>query len=263
MSLSQYTFKTEDAQKYGVEEAVILYHIRYWVATNAANNKHNYDGRHWTYNSASSLAELFPFWKRLKCWRLIDSLKAQGAILVGNYNKRGYDRTNWYTVNDDSSISQKQPTEDDENQQTMFQKRTNNGSNLNQQVFKSEQGMFKSEQPIPITNYNYPNTILITPPGVPVGEEKREIKAQLRKEIFVPEWKHKPSPWYQHYLKSSHNEQTFNSLPELARETLWRQTSVWEKLSRSEAKDLFLAELCSLRPKPSVRLPQDINLSDL
>jgi len=109
MSLSHYSFGIEDAIKFGAEEAIILHHFRYWIATNRSNNKHDHDGRFWLYNSHKGLSELFPFFNEQKCKRLIQSLKDQGAILVGNFNKSSYDRTNWYTVNDESSVSQINP----------------------------------------------------------------------------------------------------------------------------------------------------------
>src|ERR1017187_3155579 len=109
MSLAHYSFNTEDAVKYGTEEAIILYHFRYWVTGNKATNTHNHDGRHWLYNSHKELAELFPFFNEQKCKRLVASLKDQGILLVGNYNKAAYDRTNWYSINDASSIAHKQP----------------------------------------------------------------------------------------------------------------------------------------------------------
>jgi hypothetical protein len=100
-SLSHYTFKTEDAEKYGIEEAILLYHFRYWSAANASNGSNFHDGKNWCYNTYEELAQFFPFFKNVKkVERLVKSLKEQGAILVGNFNKLPYDRTNWYTINE-------------------------------------------------------------------------------------------------------------------------------------------------------------------
>ncbi len=72
------------AVKYGVEEAVLLQHLYFWIQKNAANQKHLHDGYYWTYNSARAFSVIFPFWSRQKIDRMIQSLREQGAILIGN-----------------------------------------------------------------------------------------------------------------------------------------------------------------------------------
>lgn len=62
------------------------------------NKKHFYNGKYWTYNSVSAFSELFPFWTQKQVRRILDSLKNNGLIETGNYNKNSYDRTIWYTV---------------------------------------------------------------------------------------------------------------------------------------------------------------------
>ena len=42
------------AREYGLNEAVILQNIYYWVDKNATNRRHLHDGRYWTYNSAAA-----------------------------------------------------------------------------------------------------------------------------------------------------------------------------------------------------------------
>lgn len=95
-----YSFNVELAVKYGVEEAVLLQHLSFWIQKNAANQKHFHDGQYWTYNSARAFSVLFPFWSRQKIDRMIQSLREQGAILVGNYNDVGRDRTRWYALSE-------------------------------------------------------------------------------------------------------------------------------------------------------------------
>lgn len=97
-NLSTFCFNSEDAVKYGVEEAVVLYHFRYWVMTNQSNGAHFHDGHYWLYNSHKSLTTLFPFFNEQKIKRLIANLVAIGVVKTGNYNKASYDRTTWYTV---------------------------------------------------------------------------------------------------------------------------------------------------------------------
>ena len=72
----EYTsFNTKFASEYGIEEAIMIENLSYWIEKNAANNKHYHDGRFWTYNSAEAFTKLF-------------------------FNESAYDRTRWYAFTD-------------------------------------------------------------------------------------------------------------------------------------------------------------------
>lgn len=92
-----YSFNTDHAVKYGLDEAVMLHNLLFWLAKNKANDSHIHDGKVWTFNSASAFAKLFPFWNPRKIARILLSLESQGAIESGCYNKAGYDKTKWYS----------------------------------------------------------------------------------------------------------------------------------------------------------------------
>jgi len=97
-----FTFFKSDAIRFGVEKAVLLYHIAYWVYMNMANERHFYDGYYWTYNTAKAFAKIFPFWSHRKIARMLNDLEAKGIIKSGNFNNVAYDRTKWYTIIDES-----------------------------------------------------------------------------------------------------------------------------------------------------------------
>lgn len=94
-------FEMALAVMFGVEEAVLLQNLIFWVQKNKANGTHFHDGRYWTYNTAAAFEKLFPCWNQKKIYRLLDSLEAKGAIFSGNYNKLAFDRTKWYAVADE------------------------------------------------------------------------------------------------------------------------------------------------------------------
>ena len=94
-------FNNKIAVVYGVEEAVMIENIYWWVEKNRANGQHFYDGRYWTYNSHKAFKELFPFWTLRQVQRILENCQKRCAIMVGNFNKSGYNRTNWYTITDD------------------------------------------------------------------------------------------------------------------------------------------------------------------
>ena len=99
-----YSFHTEHARKYGVDEAIVIYNLLFWIAKNKANNKNEYDGSTYTYNSISAFKSLFPFWTERQIGRILKSLEQQNVIKVGNYNKAKYDRTKWYAFVDYKTI---------------------------------------------------------------------------------------------------------------------------------------------------------------
>ena len=95
-----YSFDTELAQKLGVNEAILLQNIVFWLLKNKANNSNYYDGRYWTYNSHKAFKELFPFWTENQIRRILESLFEKGVILKGDYNSSPYDKTKWYALSD-------------------------------------------------------------------------------------------------------------------------------------------------------------------
>lgn len=94
-----YQFNSEHAVLYGVEEAVMLQNIIFWVEKNRANERHFYKGHYWTYNSVKAFARQFPFWTEKQVRRIIDNLVEKKAIRVGNFNDDMYLHTRWFCVN--------------------------------------------------------------------------------------------------------------------------------------------------------------------
>lgn len=88
------------AQKLDVDSAILIHNFYFWIKKNAANKKHFYDGKTWTYNSISALEELFPYWSRRQIERIINNLTSKGVLFKGNYNENKYDRTTWYALHD-------------------------------------------------------------------------------------------------------------------------------------------------------------------
>ena len=87
-----------------INAAVLLWHIRFWVAKNKANEKHFYDGRYWTYNSVKAFSELFPEFTKSQISIALKKLEDCGAIVTGNYNSSPYDRTKWYALADENDL---------------------------------------------------------------------------------------------------------------------------------------------------------------
>ena len=82
--IDYFSFSKVDAEQYGVDGAVMLHHIRYWVAKNDANENNYHEDKYWTYNSTKAFAILFPFWSARKVGRVLKKLEDEGAIISGN-----------------------------------------------------------------------------------------------------------------------------------------------------------------------------------
>lgn len=95
-------FDIEDAMKYGVEKAVVLANIKFWLNNNKTKElstvKH--DGYYWMYNTAKDMSNVLPYFTQSKIQRLLKQLEDDGVLIVGNYNKVKYDRTKWYTLSE-------------------------------------------------------------------------------------------------------------------------------------------------------------------
>lgn len=84
-----------------LDEAVILQQIHYWLqrSTNVE------EGKRWVYNSMEKWMQQFPWIKsRTTLTRYFNKLEAKGLLITGNYNKAGFDKTKWYTI-DYSTLS--------------------------------------------------------------------------------------------------------------------------------------------------------------
>lgn len=92
----EHSFNTGLAKIVGVEGAVILKHLFYWVQKNYGNNKHFYDGSYWTYNSVRGFSVIFDYLSTKQINRILNNLIDGGYVKTGNYNSNKMDRTMWY-----------------------------------------------------------------------------------------------------------------------------------------------------------------------
>lgn len=83
------------ATEIGLNEAIILQQIHYWLN----KSDYYYDGKKWIYNSYKEWQKQFPFWSNATIRRTISSLEKQNLLFTGNFNKTGFDKTKWYSIN--------------------------------------------------------------------------------------------------------------------------------------------------------------------
>ncbi|MGO1372466.1 MAG: hypothetical protein ACTHVE_11540 [Senegalia sp. (in: firmicutes)] len=89
----------ELAKIIGLNEAMVIQQIHYWLEVNKSKNINYHEDKHWTYNSMSNWHKQFPFWSIETVKRTFKSLRDKNLLLTGNFNKLKIDRTIWYTIN--------------------------------------------------------------------------------------------------------------------------------------------------------------------
>jgi len=137
----QHTFNVELAEKYGVDEAIVLNNFGFWIHKNQANDKNYHDDMYWTFNSIRALKKLFPYWSIPQLKRIIKKLIDKGALKAGNYNRVKYDQTKWYTIIDPIALIEYKIAFSD-NGNSIFHIGTFEST-------ESENGKYETRQPIP------------------------------------------------------------------------------------------------------------------
>ena len=94
-------FNPELAKLYGVDEAIMLNNLIFWITSNAMHGKNYHDGKHWTYNTASDFKKYFRYWTESQIYRILKSLKNKNIIIYGNYNRSPFDQRIWYALEDE------------------------------------------------------------------------------------------------------------------------------------------------------------------
>lgn len=86
------------AKEIGLNESIMLLQLEYLISI--SNNER--EGRIWTYQSLTGLRkDYFPWWSMMTISRTIRNLENKHLIIIGNFNKLGYDRTQWFSLNEE------------------------------------------------------------------------------------------------------------------------------------------------------------------
>ena len=90
------------AREIGLNEALVLQQINYWIEINKRSSNNYFEGKYWTYNSIRAWQENdFDYMSIDTVKRTFSKLENMGYLLVGNFNKDPRDKTKWYTINDE------------------------------------------------------------------------------------------------------------------------------------------------------------------
>jgi hypothetical protein len=100
-----HAFSVQLAELYGVECAIMIHHLQSWIQYNMDEDKNFHDGRTWTYQTHNKIANHFPYWSEDAVRRIMNKLEEFGVIIKGNYNKTSYDRTIWYSFENEKMFT--------------------------------------------------------------------------------------------------------------------------------------------------------------
>lgn len=97
---THHIFNKRIAKEFGINSAIILENMMFWLDKNEANNTNYFEGKYWTYNSISAYAKIFDYLSERQIKYALDNLEEKGIIETGIFNKKHFDRTKWYTITD-------------------------------------------------------------------------------------------------------------------------------------------------------------------
>ena len=123
-----YSFDTELAAEIGLNEAILLQNIAYWV-----------NGCYWTYNSAAAFSKLYPFWTPRVIKYALAKLQQGEYIKAAQYNKDKMNHTNWYTLTEKGwLLISKHGQQKQEQQQEPVQNESIDGTKLSNRRYKND-----------------------------------------------------------------------------------------------------------------------------
>ena len=129
MAMSKWLFDShpivvdrELAKAFGLNEAIVLQQLNYWLNGKSAKL---INGRKWIYNSYKQWQkDNFPFWSLATVRRAIENCEKKGLIITDNFNKAGFDKTKWYSI-DYEMVDKGMSKRVAQNEQTDCSKRAN------------------------------------------------------------------------------------------------------------------------------------------
>ena len=98
-----HSFNTTLAERYGIEEAILIEHLYWWIHKNDCDEVEEMfqEGRVWCRFTAKGISKYIPYMNAHKIWRVLQGLEKKDKIKVGNFNKLATNHTSWYAFSDD------------------------------------------------------------------------------------------------------------------------------------------------------------------
>ena len=100
----QHGFDTGYAIAYGVDEAIMIRNLQFFITSNANRGNNFREGKYWTYDRLEDFPNHFPYWSVKQVRRIIASLIEQEVIVKEEFNEKWSDRTQWYAFKDENKF---------------------------------------------------------------------------------------------------------------------------------------------------------------
>lgn len=91
------------AKELGLNEAIVLQQIHFWLESNKKADINFIDGRYWTFNTMSDWHKNdFDYMSIATLRRTFKNLEDKGYLIAGNFNKNKMNTTKWYSIDYDA-----------------------------------------------------------------------------------------------------------------------------------------------------------------
>lgn len=97
--ISEETGELKKPDKTGLNKAIFLNQLNYWIELNEQAGINFEDGYYWSYSSYPKMIERdFPYWSVDTLKRAVTSLEKYGIVISANYNSMKMDKKKWYRI---------------------------------------------------------------------------------------------------------------------------------------------------------------------
>jgi hypothetical protein len=118
----------------GLNESIVLLQLEFLISI----SDNEVDGRIWHYDTLADLKKKhFPFWSISTISRILTNLQDMGLVTIGNYNKYGFDKTQWFAL-DHENCSKLLSITIFQNEKSIFQNEKS--------IFQNEKSIFQNEK---------------------------------------------------------------------------------------------------------------------
>ena len=115
----------------GLNEAIVLQQLNYWLHSKSAKKIND---KWWVYNTYENWKKQnFPFWSVATIRRTFSSLEKKEVVVSANFNRAGFDKTKWYSI-DETKLNQLMSSACDQNEQTICSNRAD-GTDQNDHTY--------------------------------------------------------------------------------------------------------------------------------